>query len=122
MACLIVHPEWRGSGEGEILLRHMESRARAGAKRLFVLTTHLALVHQARLRAGQHRRPAARKATQLQPLAQQPGLHQSCDPGSAMRVPLQGAPPRTGKADPRGLDRDNLAMRRASRMTVAGMN
>lgn len=40
MACLIVHPEWQGSGEGEILLRHMESRARAlGLKRLFVLTT-----------------------------------------------------------------------------------
>jgi amino-acid N-acetyltransferase len=40
MACLIVHPEWQGAGEGEILLRHMEARARAyGAKRLFVLTT-----------------------------------------------------------------------------------
>ncbi|HYG45227.1 MAG TPA: amino-acid N-acetyltransferase [Bordetella sp.] len=40
MACLIVNPEWQGSGEGEILLRHMESRARAmGARRLFVLTT-----------------------------------------------------------------------------------
>ncbi|MCQ9615618.1 amino-acid N-acetyltransferase [Paenalcaligenes niemegkensis] len=40
MACLIVHPEWQGSGEGEILLRHAEARARAmGAKRLFVLTT-----------------------------------------------------------------------------------
>ena len=40
MACLIVHPEWQGSGEGEILLRHTESKARAmGAKRLFVLTT-----------------------------------------------------------------------------------
>ncbi len=40
MACLIVHPEWQGEGEGEILLRHTESRARAlGAKRLFVLTT-----------------------------------------------------------------------------------
>ncbi|ARP94889.1 amino-acid N-acetyltransferase [Bordetella genomosp. 13] len=40
MACLIVHPEWQGSGEGEILLRHMEARARAlGMKRLFVLTT-----------------------------------------------------------------------------------
>jgi amino-acid N-acetyltransferase len=40
MACLIVHPEWQSSGEGELLLRHMESRARAaGAKRLFVLTT-----------------------------------------------------------------------------------
>ncbi len=40
MACLIVHPEWQGEGEGEILLRHTESRARAlGARRLFVLTT-----------------------------------------------------------------------------------
>jgi amino-acid N-acetyltransferase len=40
MACLIVHPEWQGTGEGEILLRHTESQARAmGAKRLFVLTT-----------------------------------------------------------------------------------
>jgi amino-acid N-acetyltransferase len=40
MGCLIVHPEWQGTGEGEILLRHMESRARGhGAKRLFVLTT-----------------------------------------------------------------------------------
>lgn len=40
MACLIVQPEWQGSGEGEMLLRHAESRARAmGAKRLFVLTT-----------------------------------------------------------------------------------
>ena len=40
MGCLIVHPEWQGTGEGEILLRHMESRARAmGARRLFVLTT-----------------------------------------------------------------------------------
>lgn len=43
MACLIVHPEWQGAGEGEILLRHMESRARAiGARRLFVLTTRTA--------------------------------------------------------------------------------
>jgi len=40
MACLIVHPEWQGSGEGEMLLRHIEARARAqGARRLFVLTT-----------------------------------------------------------------------------------
>jgi len=40
MACLIVHPEWQGTGEGETLLRHMEARARAGgARRLFVLTT-----------------------------------------------------------------------------------
>jgi len=40
MACLIVHPEWQGTGEGELLLRHVEARARAlNVKRLFVLTT-----------------------------------------------------------------------------------
>lgn len=40
MACLIVHPEWQSTGEGDLLLRHMEARARAtGARRLFVLTT-----------------------------------------------------------------------------------
>jgi len=40
MACLIVHPEWQGEGEGEMLLRHAEGKARAmGAQRLFVLTT-----------------------------------------------------------------------------------
>ncbi|MGE4125673.1 MAG: amino-acid N-acetyltransferase [Pusillimonas sp.] len=40
MACLIVHPDWQGEGEGEMLLRHAESRARAsGARKLFVLTT-----------------------------------------------------------------------------------
>ncbi|UOF93803.1 MAG: amino-acid N-acetyltransferase [Bordetella sp.] len=39
MACLIVHPEWQNSGEGELLLRHMESRMRSsGIKQLFVLT------------------------------------------------------------------------------------
>lgn len=40
MACLIVQPEWQGEGEGELLLRHAESRARVlGATHLFVLTT-----------------------------------------------------------------------------------
>ncbi|HHU94789.1 MAG TPA: amino-acid N-acetyltransferase [Alcaligenaceae bacterium] len=40
MACLIVQPEWQGEGEGELLLRHAESRAKAlGATHLFVLTT-----------------------------------------------------------------------------------
>jgi len=40
MASLVVHPEWQGSGDGEMLLRHAEMRARAiGARRLFVLTT-----------------------------------------------------------------------------------
>jgi len=43
MACLIVHPEWQGEGQGDLLLRHMEARARAcGAKKLFVLTTRTA--------------------------------------------------------------------------------
>ncbi len=43
MGCLIVHNEWQGAGEGELLLRHMESRAKAlGVKRLFVLTTRTA--------------------------------------------------------------------------------
>ncbi|MFW8566914.1 amino-acid N-acetyltransferase [Orrella sp. 11846] len=43
MACLIVHPEWQGGGEGDLLLRHMENRARnLGVKRLFVLTTRTA--------------------------------------------------------------------------------
>ena len=40
MACLIVHPDWQGEGEGELLLRHAESRARTlGVSSLFVLTT-----------------------------------------------------------------------------------
>ena len=40
MACLTVHPEERELGDGERLLRRIESRARAlGLKRLFVLTT-----------------------------------------------------------------------------------
>ena len=40
MACLIVHSEWQGTGEGEMLLRHAEMRARSlGLRRLFVLTT-----------------------------------------------------------------------------------
>ncbi|GAA5236342.1 amino-acid N-acetyltransferase [Verticiella sediminum] len=40
MACLAVHPDWQGEGEGDKLLRHIEARARAsGVRRLFVLTT-----------------------------------------------------------------------------------
>ena len=40
MACLIVQSEWQGEGEGELLLRHAESRAKTlGATHLFVLTT-----------------------------------------------------------------------------------
>lgn len=40
LACLVVHPAWQGSGEGETLLHHTEARARQlGLTRLFVLTT-----------------------------------------------------------------------------------
>lgn len=40
MACLIVHPEWQTAGDGELLLRHAENKAKAkGMKRMFVLTT-----------------------------------------------------------------------------------
>lgn len=40
LACLVIHPSWQGSGEGERLLQHIEKRARAqGLARLFVLTT-----------------------------------------------------------------------------------
>jgi amino-acid N-acetyltransferase len=43
MACLTVHPEHRELGDGERLLRRIETRARAiGLKRLFVLTTRAA--------------------------------------------------------------------------------
>lgn len=43
MACLIVNPEAQTQGDGERLLKHMETRARAaGIKKLFVLTTRTA--------------------------------------------------------------------------------
>jgi amino-acid N-acetyltransferase len=43
MACLIVSPEAQGQGDGDRILRHMETRARAaGLKQLFVLTTRTA--------------------------------------------------------------------------------
>ncbi len=43
LACLTVHPEYREYGDGERLLKRIESRARAaGLKRLFVLTTRTA--------------------------------------------------------------------------------
>jgi amino-acid N-acetyltransferase len=40
MACLTVNPEVQAQGDGERILKHMESRARAaGFNKLFVLTT-----------------------------------------------------------------------------------
>ncbi len=40
MACVAVSPQTQGRGDGEVLLRHIEQRARAvGLDRLFVLTT-----------------------------------------------------------------------------------
>jgi amino-acid N-acetyltransferase len=43
LACLTVHADWQGTGEGERIAKHMENRARAaGLDRLFVLTTRTA--------------------------------------------------------------------------------
>lgn len=43
MACLTVHPQYREYGDGERLMRRIETRARAeGLTRLFVLTTRTA--------------------------------------------------------------------------------
>jgi amino-acid N-acetyltransferase len=43
LACLAVHPDYRNSGAGDRLLRHIESRARTqSVQRLFVLTTRAA--------------------------------------------------------------------------------
>ncbi|MCE2679593.1 MAG: amino-acid N-acetyltransferase [Burkholderiales bacterium] len=40
LACLVIHPSWQGSGDGERLLKHIETRARSqGFAKLFVLTT-----------------------------------------------------------------------------------
>lgn len=40
LACLVVHPSWQGTGDGERLLKSAEIQARKkGAKHLFVLTT-----------------------------------------------------------------------------------
>lgn len=40
LACLVVHPSWQGTGDGERLLKKIEQDARKkGLKRLFVLTT-----------------------------------------------------------------------------------
>src|SRR5690625_676300 len=58
MACLVVHPEWQNSGEGDLLLRHAEQRARAlRAKKLFVLTTrtsHRSEEHTSELQSRGH--------------------------------------------------------------------
>jgi len=43
LACLSVHPDYRGDGRGDNLLAAIERRAQdCGIKRLFVLTTHTA--------------------------------------------------------------------------------
>lgn len=43
LACLAVHPDYRDSGLGDMLLKHIESKARSlGNKKLFVLTTRTA--------------------------------------------------------------------------------
>jgi amino-acid N-acetyltransferase len=43
LACVTVHPDYRGAGRGDVLLEHMERLAREqGIERLFVLTTQTA--------------------------------------------------------------------------------
>jgi amino-acid N-acetyltransferase len=43
LACVAVHPDYRGAGRGDILLGHIEARARAdGLRGLFVLSTRTA--------------------------------------------------------------------------------
>jgi amino-acid N-acetyltransferase len=43
LACVVVHPDYRGDDRGDRLLTHMESRARQqGIKQLFILTTQTA--------------------------------------------------------------------------------
>ena len=43
LACLAVHPDYRGAGRGDALLTELERQAATlGLKRLFVLTTHTA--------------------------------------------------------------------------------
>lgn len=43
LACLVVHPSWQGTGDGERLLKKAELQARKqGLKKIFVLTTQTA--------------------------------------------------------------------------------
>lgn len=43
LACLVVHPDYRSTGCGDALLKHIEAKARTqGSKNLFVLTTRTA--------------------------------------------------------------------------------
>ncbi len=43
LACVAVHPDYRGAGRGDLLLRHIEDSAHAqGIERLFVLSTRTA--------------------------------------------------------------------------------
>ncbi len=43
LACVVVHPDYRSGQRGDVLLQHMEQRAREqGIRRLFVLTTQTA--------------------------------------------------------------------------------
>ena len=49
LACLVVHPSWQGTGDGERLLKKIEQEARKqGCKRLFVLTTQTSHFFQKR--------------------------------------------------------------------------
>ncbi|HKJ94835.1 MAG TPA: amino-acid N-acetyltransferase [Gammaproteobacteria bacterium] len=65
LACLAVHDEYRGGRRGDILLEHIEARARRqGLERLFVLTTRTAHWFQERgfVPAGTDALPASRQS------------------------------------------------------------
>ncbi len=65
LACLVVHPDYRGSQRGERLLEHLAQQARArNIKRLFVLTTQTAHWFQERgfQAAGLEALPMAKQA------------------------------------------------------------
>ena len=123
MACLIVHPEWQGSGEGEILLRHMVARPRGWRQRLFVLTTRTShwFIKRGFVQGGIADLPRKSNTTTTA----------RATAWSSSEVVIPGkrhalSPPGNAAADRQSRIRaayhDNLAMRRASRMTVAGMN
>lgn len=64
LACLVVHPSWQGSGDGERLLKKIEQEARKqGYKKLFVLTTQTSHFFQKRgfAPADVNQLPAERK-------------------------------------------------------------
>jgi acetylglutamate kinase len=75
LACMVVHPDYRGDNRGERLLEHMESAAKAqGLDKLFILTTHSgARIHRSRAQgAADAQARALQLPTQLESLHKAP--------------------------------------------------